>query len=653
MQQGQIIDGYLLRRRIGSGGFGEVWLCEPVLTPGLWKAFKWVPSSHQDKLGRELEALFRYQRAMLKHASLRLVRIEHANRNEYGLFYIMPLADGTENVLPDTDGWKPASLWHLMEQHKTKGTWFTAEEIVTVINYVLEGLQELSDLGLIHRDLKPENILFIQNIPVITDLSLLGEDLPNLTRRGTPGFAAPSWYLESGGHPDQFGAGATLFSLMTGNAPDKMGRSAYRWPPRGEKSLSKTERKQWLAMQQVVYRATHENPSERFRDFLAMRYALGHSSSTVSSLTKKRLRKEGVIGSLVLVTAIVFGVYFFKAQNQVKDIGTSLMKKNFSGVDDVFSTAMIEYDRTDRPRDLSLVSQLFHRGAKEGHAKAQNMLGFMYLLDGEDFDPQAAAPWFAKAAEQEDAAAQYNLGCCYFWGLGMEKNESLALSYFKLSSDQGFFPAHSALGFLYYTATPRIENLGDAMNLLRQAAENGRPEAIHLLSIVSKTGDGLPIDGKDSRLWSQKIATITYSPMQSCNAIWADERGTSSWRAANLIMVKKMSTEAQPNLLYEFDDAKVTRHKLGGRVSFKIESDNPELTEDRILRALEINRRAAALRNSDAELWMGKAYLTGKYMEFSPSDALPWLRRAAEQGNEQALPLIREALLKLAGRSSP
>ena len=48
MQQGQIIDGYLLRRRIGSGGFGEVWLCEPVLTPGLWKAFKWVPSSHQD-----------------------------------------------------------------------------------------------------------------------------------------------------------------------------------------------------------------------------------------------------------------------------------------------------------------------------------------------------------------------------------------------------------------------------------------------------------------------------------------------------------------------------------------------------------------------------------------------------------------------------
>jgi len=55
----------------------------------------------------------------------------------------------------------------------------------------------------------------------------------------------------------------------------------------------------------------------------------------------------------------------------------------------------------------------------------------------------------------------------------------------------------------------------------------------------------------------------------------------------------------------------------------------------------------------DAELWIGNAYLTGKFMEFSPSAALPWLRRAAEQGHEKALPLIKEALVKLRGKMNP
>lgn len=652
MLKDQIIDGYLLRRIIGSGGFGEVWLCEPVLTPGLWKAFKWVPSNHRDKLDRELQALLRYQRAMLKHASRWLMRIEHVNRTEDGLFYIMPLADGIGTAAPDSDEWKPASLWHVMEQHKANGTWFTEDEIVAVMDPVLQGLQEISDLGLLHRDLKPENILFIQDIPVIADLSLLGEDLPHPSWRGTPGFAAPSWYLESGGHPDQYGAAATLFSLMTGNAPDKMGRAVYRWPPGGEKSLSKPQRKRWLAMQQVVYRATHETPSERFLDFSAMRIALGHPSLTASYPTKIRLGKEGLLAALVLAAAVVFGVYFSKSQHETHT-ATNHVKENVGDLDELFRTAMIEYDRTDLPLDLVLVSRLFDQAAKGGHAKAQNMRGFIHLLDGENFNLEAAVPWFAKAAEQGDASAQYNLGCSYFWGIGVKKDEAMALRYFKLSSDQDFFPAHAVLGFCAYTATPRTEDLSHAIDLLRRAAEKGREEAIHLLSIITETGDGLPVNDKSSALWRDKLASLTYSPAQSLNAIWADERGKSHWRAANFIMTQKMSEEAQIDPLYEFDEAIITRHETGSLVSFEIQSSNPALKEDRILRALETNRRAGDLRNMDAELWIGNAYLTGKFMEFSPSAALPWLRRAAEQGHEKALPLLKEALVKLRGKGNP
>jgi TPR repeat protein len=455
---------------------------------------------------------------------------------------------------------------------------------------------------------------------VIADLSLLGEDLPQPSWRGTPGFAAPSWYLESGGHPDQYGAGATLFTLMTGNAPDKMGRAVYRWPPGGEKSLSKTQRKRWLAMQQVVYRATHETPSERFLDFLAMRFALGHPGLTSSYPIKIRRGKAGLLAALVLAAAVAIGVYFSKSPHEAPT-ATNKVKENVGDPDELYRTAMIEYDITDLPRDLSLVSRLFDRAAKGGHVKAQNMRGFIHLLDGENFDLEAAVPWFAKAAEQGDAAAQYNLGCSYFWGIGVKKDEAQALHYFKLSSDQDFFPAHAVLGFCAYTATPRTEDLSHAIDLLRRAAEKGREEAIHLLSIIAETGDGLPVNDQTSTLWRDKFASLTYSLGQSLNAIWADEHGKSPWRAANFIMTQKMSEAAQPDHLFEFEDAIITRHETGSRVSFEIQSSNPALKEDRIFRALETNRRAGDLRNMDAELWIGKAYLTGKFVAFSPSAA--------------------------------
>jgi hypothetical protein len=51
----------------------------------------------------------------------------------------MPLADGIGNAPPDSHEWKPASLWHRMEQRKAQGAWFTEDEIVAVMDSVLQG----------------------------------------------------------------------------------------------------------------------------------------------------------------------------------------------------------------------------------------------------------------------------------------------------------------------------------------------------------------------------------------------------------------------------------------------------------------------------------------------------------------------------------
>jgi len=252
MAQGNILDGCRLIRPIGRGGFGEVWLCQLEAT-GEFKALKFLSASDSG---------------------------QHVNRIEGGLFYTMPLADGLQDVNPDDPGWCPKTLAALIADRTSAPKWFSAAEIVQIMIPLLCAVQQLSDAAIIHRDIKPENILFIGGRPCLGDISLLGDDAAIITRRGTPGYAAPSWYLESGGNPDMWGMATTLYSLATGNSPDKLGRGAFLWPPQGEQSV---DRKEWNRFHQIVLRATHEKANERFLRIDAMAEALqGEEEQTVS-----------------------------------------------------------------------------------------------------------------------------------------------------------------------------------------------------------------------------------------------------------------------------------------------------------------------------------------------------------------------------------
>jgi len=262
-----VLDGYRLIRFLGRGGFGDVWLCQSEAM-GDYRALKFIPTSNSDRLEKEYEALLHYRKAAARLRSPHLVPIEHVNRNDDGLYYVMPLADGGAAVDPTDVAWQPMSLTTMIHDRSKSATWFSSDEIIALIQPVMEALQTLSDAGLVHRDVKPENILFFNGQPCLGDISLLGADASVVTRRGTPGYATPSWYV--GGHPDMYGAAATLYSLLSGNLPDKMGRTAFLWPPQGETSFTESERAEWKRLYGIIRRATEEKVSERFVDFAAM-----------------------------------------------------------------------------------------------------------------------------------------------------------------------------------------------------------------------------------------------------------------------------------------------------------------------------------------------------------------------------------------------
>ena len=305
---GQIYDGYRLIQFLGRGGFGEVWLCQSEAV-GDFRAFKWIPATGSDHLEKEYEALVLYRKAVSQIRSPHLVPIEHINRNQDGLFYIMPLADGEPSEAPPTDpAWLPTSLLSLIQARCEASAWFSPPEIHALIFPLLEALQTLSDAGLVHRDVKPDNILFFGGHPCLGDISLLGADAAHITRRGTPGYSSPSWY--QGGLPDMYAAAATLYTLLTGNLPDKMGRAAFTWPPLGEGSLSEAERAEWRRLHAVIRRATDEKVSERFVDFRTMAAAIcGTGEIAVPPIIPVGKRRASSAG----VMAIVFGILIVAA----------------------------------------------------------------------------------------------------------------------------------------------------------------------------------------------------------------------------------------------------------------------------------------------------------------------------------------------------
>ena len=114
------------------------------------------------------------------------------------------------------------------------------------------------------------------------------------------------------------------------------------------------------------------------------------------------------------------------------------------------------------------------KAAEQGDAKAQCNLGICYDFGkGVEKNPTEAVKWYRKAAEQGFAQAQYNLGNCYANGDGVEKNRSEAVKWYRKAAEQGNATAQYNLGICYYKGTGMIQNNIKAYAWIAVASANG------------------------------------------------------------------------------------------------------------------------------------------------------------------------------------
>ena len=264
---GRTLGPYRLVRRLGRGGFSEVWEAERQ-EQRLRMALKIL----HDARGATPKQLQRFAQEGRLAASLshpRCLYVYSAEQLEGIPAIAMELAGGgTLQERLDREGPLPA------------------REAVDCILDVLEGLEAAEQLGIVHRDIKPSNCFVDEAGRVkIGDFGISKSLQPSLELTtigsflGTPVFASPEQFRgqSADSRSDQYSVGATLYALLAGHAPfqarglgELMARILTEPPPRLDASRKVVPR----GLEAVVLRMLHKDSAQRFPTLASARAAL-------------------------------------------------------------------------------------------------------------------------------------------------------------------------------------------------------------------------------------------------------------------------------------------------------------------------------------------------------------------------------------------
>jgi TPR repeat protein len=109
--------------------------------------------------------------------------------------------------------------------------------------------------------------------------------------------------------------------------------------------------------------------------------------------------------------------------------------------------------------------------------------------------------WYRRAAEQNYADAQFNLGCCYATGQGVATNYAEAVKWFRRAAEQNHAEAQYSLGNNYVRGQGVEVDEVEGAKWLRKAAEQGLGDAQWKLGLCLAFGRGVAQDYVEAYAW--------------------------------------------------------------------------------------------------------------------------------------------------------
>jgi serine/threonine-protein kinase len=276
-KEGQQIGLYTLIRKLGRGGFGEVWLAE--------RKSKFVTTKVAVKLPHDEQV---DHDAIKQEAQLWEQASGHPN--------VLPIIDADEYDGQIVIVSEYAPDGSLADKLKTDGK-LSATQAVEMTTGVLSGLSFLHSKGIIHRDIKPQNVLLQGDTPRLADFGisrLMQATAVSSAIIGTDAYMAPeSFEGKRNVQTDIWSVGVVLYQLLQGNLPFTQEHPSERMFAILTKNFAPLPDDIPQSLKNVVAKALAKQPQERYQQAHEMREDLRRilRGEAVADFTQSDLRQ--------------------------------------------------------------------------------------------------------------------------------------------------------------------------------------------------------------------------------------------------------------------------------------------------------------------------------------------------------------------------
>ncbi|WP_372366054.1 bifunctional trypsin-like peptidase domain-containing/SEL1-like repeat protein [Candidatus Uabimicrobium sp. HlEnr_7] len=142
-------------------------------------------------------------------------------------------------------------------------------------------------------------------------------------------------------------------------------------------------------------------------------------------------------------------------------------------------------------------------------------------------DHETKVYWYRNLIRNDNAQAMYNLGCCFYYGEGVEQDYEVALQWWRKAMACNNSSAIYDLGACYYYGVGVRQSKQRAIYLWLKAANLDNPYAMNFLGNCYYSGEGVRQDYKRAVKWYEKASFFGLQDAKQ-NLIYCQKNGLES-----------------------------------------------------------------------------------------------------------------------------